>query len=372
MTFHLCEQVPAELEADVLVAGGGLAGVSAAIAAARAGANTVLIERNGFLGGVATAGLCCSVFHCMATRDRQFRVKGLPLEIVDKLAVEAGPGLSWHKHKGHMIYDVEKAKLALHELCVEAGVRVLVNTPVSALWMESSALRGVIVTGENGLYAIKAGNVVDATGDSIVAELSGAPMQHRDKGMQNASKHSYVFRLGGVDVDAFVDYFRTHPDQYAQNMDVEWTLEEALKQYDENGTFLFPHGGGIQMSIVRDAIERGAFQKTLGMYDSLDAMQMHCIRSEGVAHIITGFTRINSLDAGTVTQAVLEGKRMAFFVGEFFKNHMPGFADSYVSATADDLGIRASRWIDGRCTFTREMRETAYGWSEAIGGGVIG
>ena len=99
--------IPATARADVLVAGGGLGGVAAAIAAARAGARTILVERNGYLGGVATAGMCCSVFHCLATYDRQIAVKGIPYEVVDALAVRAGAGAGGEKHKGHIIYDVE-------------------------------------------------------------------------------------------------------------------------------------------------------------------------------------------------------------------------------------------------------------------------
>ena len=103
-------------EYDVIVAGGGLAGVSAAVASARAGARTLLLERNGFPGGVATAGMCCSVFNCYYTAGHELVVKGNSLEFVDRLAQAHGPGSHWHRHKGHIIYDVETAKMVLTDL----------------------------------------------------------------------------------------------------------------------------------------------------------------------------------------------------------------------------------------------------------------
>jgi hypothetical protein len=71
-------------------------------------------------------------------------------------------------------------------------------------------------------------------------------------------------------------------------MDVEWTLEEALAQYDENGTFLFPHGGGMQLDLVKQGVASGSFPRSVGCHDTIDAMQMHALREQGVVHIITG------------------------------------------------------------------------------------
>ena len=115
-------ETPVRDEVDVLVVGGGLGGVSAAVAAARAGARTLLVERNGFPGGVATAGLCCSVHNRFYTPSHELIVKGNALEFVDALAEAGGPSSHWHDHKGHIIYDVERGKLVLIELLERAGV----------------------------------------------------------------------------------------------------------------------------------------------------------------------------------------------------------------------------------------------------------
>ncbi|MDH7571783.1 MAG: FAD-dependent oxidoreductase, partial [Armatimonadota bacterium] len=201
---------PVRDEVDVLVAGGGLGGVSAAVAAARAGARTLLVERNGFVGGVATAGMCCSVHNCFYTPSHELVVRGNALEFVDALARAEGPRSAWHHHKGHIIYDVERGKLVLLELLENAGVAFLCDALVVGVVMEGRVLRGVVVESKSGREAILSKVVVDATGDADVAALAGAPV--RVTGAEWRAPHSYCFRVGNVDVDRFVGYFAAHPD----------------------------------------------------------------------------------------------------------------------------------------------------------------
>jgi hypothetical protein len=367
---EICEQsraVPVRAEVDVLVAGGGLGGVSAALAAARAGARVVLIERNGFLGGVATAGMCCSVFNCYYTRDHRLVVTGNAVEIADALARAEGYGDKWHQHKGHVIYDVEQAKLVLESLLLEAGVEVLLETMVAGVVLEGDGLRGVIVESKSGREAILARVTVDATGDADVAARAGAPLHS----MASRARHSFCFRLGNVDVDRFVQYFVDHPGQYPDYMDVDWTFDEALAQYRATGTLLFPHGGAMQMDIFQQARSAGEYPTTIGVHDTLDACQMHALRSKGVVHVITGFVRLEDLDIGKISTSILDGRRMAFAVADFYRRRMPGFERSVVVATADDLGIRASRWLDGDFVFTREMKNNPNKSPDAIARGVV-
>ena len=366
-TVALERRIPITGDADVLVAGGGLGGVAAALAAARAGARVILTEANGFLGGVATAGMCCSVFNCLFTRQRELKVAGIPLEIVDALAVEAGgPGMSWREHKGHVIYDVERAKLLLDTLLRQAGVEVRLNSPVIDALGEDGRVTALVVGGKNGQEAITCRVLVDATGDCDAAALAGAPCVQKP-----TLKATYVFRLGNVDVDRFVEHLRTHPEEYPNGVDIEWTLEEALTQYAANGTFLFPHHGGMQLSGLSRAIENGDYAKTYGKYTILDATQMHLIRDTGVCHVITGYVPNDDLGAVSLSDSIYEGKQIAFYFADCMNKYMPGFERAFVSATADDLGIRGSRSIVGESTFTREMKASAHRCADAVGIGVI-
>ena len=360
------KSVPTIATADVVVVGGGLGGISAALGAVRAGAKVILLEENGFLGGVATAGMCCSVFNCMFSRDRRLMIGGNPIEIVDALAVGAGLGNSWKDHKGHIIYDVEKAKLILAELLEKVGVHIRINTPLCDVLKNENRITHAIVCGRNGLEAIACKVLVDATGDCRAAALAGAELK-------NAESHrsSYVFRLGNVDVDRFVQYLCDNPDEYPGRMDIDWSLNEAVAQYKENGTFLFPHGGGMQMKVIKTAIENGDLPLTLGSYDTLNAMQMHMIRDKEVCHVITGYVNTPKPDEHNMTKVITDGKRIAFVFTEMMRKYMPGFENAFVSQTADDLGIRGSRCIVGEKTFTKAMKESAHRCSDAIGVGVV-
>jgi hypothetical protein len=174
-----------------------------------------------------------------------------------------------------------------------------------------------------------------------------------------------------VDVDRFVQYFVDHPSQYPEYMDVDWTFEEALAQYRDTGTFLFPHGGAMQMDVFKEARERGTYPERVGVHDTLDACQMHALRDKGVVHLVTGFVQFQDLDIGKISRSVIDGRRMAKVVTDFFQGHVPGFERAFVIATADDLGIRASRWLDGDLQFTRAMKENETRFGDAVGRGVV-
>ena len=228
---------------------------------------------------------------------------------------------------------------------------------------------GILIESKSGREAVLAGCVVDATGDADIAHLAGAPTRHiRELGW---AKHSYCFRVGNVDVDRFVQYFVDHPGQYPEYMDVDWTFEEALRQYRETGTLLFPHGGGVQVDLIKEGLASGEYCRQIGVHDSTAALQMHAIRGLGVVHMITGFCELPDLDVADITRAMTDGKRMAFHVTDYFRKRVPGFEKAFVVSLADDLGIRASRWIEGELDFTAEMkrRETRFG--DAIARGVV-
>ncbi|MCF7853969.1 MAG: FAD-dependent oxidoreductase [Candidatus Pacebacteria bacterium] len=357
-------ETPVRGEYDVIVCGGGLGGVAAATAAARTGAKTLLIERNSFLGGVATAGMCCSIFNCYYTggQSRRLATGGIAVEVADAMADATGYGRKWHNHKGHIIYDIERGKLVLQELVEQAGAELLLQAWTSGAIVEDGGVRGVIVESKSGREAIRAKVVVDATGDADVAMFAGASLHTQEKGL-----HSLCFRLGNVDVDAFVNYFRQNPNQFPDYMDVDWTLNEALAQYDECGTFLFPHGGGMQMDAFKQAKASGELPETIGIQDTTDACQMHALRQTGIVHVITGFTHFNGLNAGTITRSIADGRRMAFAVTDVYRRHIPGFANAFIAGTAANLGVRTSRYLDGDFVFTADMMTSGARQPDAVG-----
>ena len=354
--------IPVREAVDVIVAGGGLGGTAAALASARAGARTLLVERNSFLGGVATAGMCCSIFNCFYTRNRKLGTTGIAVEVADALAKATGYGRRWHRHKGHIIYDIEQAKLVLQHLLKQSGARSMLQAVIAGVVIEGDTLRGVIVETKSGREAILAKVVVDATGDADIAAHCAAPVL-----TNQSSKHSLCFRLGNVDVDAFVDYFRDHPDQYPEYMDVEWTLQEALAQYDDCGTLLFPHGGGMQMELLKRARANGDLPDQIGSHNTLDACQMHALRHTGIVHVVTGFTVFDGLDVALINEGITSGRQMTFAVARVLREYIPGFADAFVVGTAANLGVRTSRWIAGDLVMTRAMAQPGVRFEDAVG-----
>lgn len=357
-------ETPVLAEYDVVVCGGGLGGVAASIASARAGARTLLIERNSFLGGVATAGMCCSVFNTYYTGSEPPRLgtRGIALEVADALAEASGYGRRWHAHKGHIIYDIERAKLVLQELVASAGAELLLQTWTAGALLEGSAVRGVFIETKAGRRAILARVVVDATGDADIAASAGAPLRLSENGL-----HSLCFRFGSVDVDAFVDYFRRNPGEFPEFMDVDWTLAQALAQYDDCGTFLFPHGGGMQMQAFQRARASGDLPASVGTQDTTDACQMHALRSTGMVHVITGFTRFDGLDAQRITRSLLDGRRMAYALEAVYRKYIPGFGGAFIAGTAANLGVRVSRCLDGDFTLTAAMTRSGCRQPDAVG-----
>lgn len=204
--------VPVAREADVVVVGGGPAGLCAAIAAARNGSKTVLVEQFGYLGGTATASLmaCINGFRNQVEPDATQTVRGIAEEIVLLLKKIDGLGKSPYAQKeyatepGQLSYsyaiDLEKFKFVSLKLCVEAGVDVLLHTYYCDSIVDGNELQGVIVENKSGRQALLGQVTVDATGDADVAARAGAPYWQTvsDEAPRLADALMYAIEFGGM------------------------------------------------------------------------------------------------------------------------------------------------------------------------------
>jgi len=180
--MKIYKDIEVKYNADVLIIGGGPAGVCAAISAARFGASTVLVEEGGFCGGMATRGLVGPFMTCYDAEGKEMIIRGLFEEIVDRMVasgfaihpaeVMGGTAFtSWIKvgHDHVTPFEAEGLKLILDEMLMEAGVKVLYHTTFLQPIMDEKKITGAVVASKSGIQGISAKMVIDATGDGDVA-----------------------------------------------------------------------------------------------------------------------------------------------------------------------------------------------------------
>ena len=199
--------LPIIRDVDVIVVGGGPAGITAAIASARKSARTVLIEQFGYLGGTATASLmaCINGFRNQVEPDSTQTVRGIAEEIILGLKELGGLGKSPYPQKpypslpGQLEYsyaiDTEKLKFLTLKLCVEAGVDVMLHAYFADSIVEGNELRGVIVENKSGRQALIAKVVVDATGDADVSARAGVPFWQTRKDEAPRLNDGLMYRI---------------------------------------------------------------------------------------------------------------------------------------------------------------------------------
>jgi len=292
-------QIPVAGEYDVIVAGGGPAGIGAAYASAAAGAKTLLVEQMNFLGGMWTGGLVNPIF------DFQNK-SGLLKKIVDELKKRNVWGGMWD-----MCFQIEEMKCLLDEYMEEAGVHVLCGTVFSKPIMEDNTIKGIIVENKNGRSAFLGKMIIDCTGDADVASRAGVTCHKGREEDDMVQAMTLMFLLGNVRYDQ-------------QSCDDVFNL--VLKANKEHGQdFLLPY-------------ERPYIIQ-------LPASNMAVVQ-------LTHMRGFEPLDAFDLTKVNKIGREQARAVVAFLKKYVPELKDIELVQTAPLLGVRESRRIVGEYTIT--------------------
>ncbi len=326
---------PVALEADVVVAGGGPAGIAAAMASARAGARTLLVERYGFLGGAGTAAGVTNFCGLYAVRGGQpFRVvRGIASDITEALtrigaAVDPQPAMGGRTYVAP--YDTHTFKRVADELLLGAGVVLRFHTLVVGAVMEAGRICALLTESKTGRQAIAGSVFVDATGDADVAVFAGASYEKGDAGGALQSP-TLMFRLGGVD------------DATAEREGVP-RLRELMAEAETEGAYHFPR----LSAIVRPQPLAGEWR----------ANMTRITRSGGT---------VDGTDADDLTFAEMEGRRQVELYARFLRERVPGFARSHVIEIAPQVGIRETRRIVGRYVLTEDDVLGEADFADAIG-----
>lgn len=307
--------IPVTGSYDVVVCGGGPAGWIAAVAAARGGARTALIEQFGFVGGMATAGLVLPI--SVFTYNGKLVCGGIPWEFVQRM--EKAHGAQVETPLGNVAHDPEIYKLTAQRMLLEAGVELHLHCTVTGCVHENGHLTHVIFDTRSGPQAFETRYVIDASGDGAVCAMMDVPMQKADQyPMQPAS---LIFCLGGVKTEQLkVD----HHNRQGVNMHHE-ALQSALRELAK--TEDVPQFGGPWFChILHDGFTLVNATRTFAnMADHLDATAAECRLRED-----------------------------AFRLTELFRRLDPAFENCYLAYTAPTAGTRETRHIQGVHVLTGE------------------
>lgn len=324
------------LEADVVVVGGGPAGINAAIAAGRLGASTILIERYGFLGGMSTAA---SVYPWMTFHTEQGNqvIKGIAQELVERLMAQGGSPGHLRDTVGfvHTVtpYHPEIYKLVAIDMLKEAGVRLLLHSFVDAVELEDNRIQSVQVTGKSGHYQIRGKMFVDTSGDADVSYLSGAPTLQGREGDHGTQPMTMKFRMRGVDLEAVRRNMIENPDNFYRK-----TPFDELDQIPLTGV----QGFYSQWKAANVPINRDQVLFFTGPAE--DEVLVNCTRVQG----------LDGTDIEDLTKAEEEGRRQVMMMAQFLQNWVPGFAKASISSVGTQIGIRETRRINGLYSLTIE------------------
>lgn len=325
-TISYLKQIMVQEQYDVLVLGGGPAGIMAAIAAAREGANTAIVEQYGFFGGMATAGLVApiSVFRY----NDELTVGGLPWDFVQRMVDEGGAKIEYPL--GNISFNPECYKLVAQRMLKEAGVTMYLHTRLVDCSQQEGVITAAILQNKGGLFALEAKIFIDCSGDGDMAAYAGVPMQPKEEELQPASTY---FCITGVDTSNLP---RIHHSQQGINYHME-DLRDIL--LEARKTENVPEFGGPWMCYMM----------------SDDTVLVNMTRR-----------KINIFDGKAVAEAECQLREDAFQLVEVLKKHVPAFANACLIETAAQAGVRETRHMQGVHLLTGEEYLNAVHFEDAV------
>ncbi|OGB08323.1 MAG: hypothetical protein A3E79_19405 [Burkholderiales bacterium RIFCSPHIGHO2_12_FULL_61_11] len=322
-------------EYDVVVVGGGPAGMTAALAAGRAGKSVLLIERYGFLGGAGTAaGLStfCGLHANVGGEHRQV-VNGLCDDILDRLQFMNGlnpPHLSVAQRIQAQAYDISAYKIAGDQLMLEANVTLLYHAfAVGVTKKSDDEIESVIVETKSGRRAVVGNMFIDCSGDGDLAAWMNCPFEVGD-GAGNMLYPTTMFRINSVD---------------SEKAGRAWEILPKLMDEAEQRGVRFPRKKPI-LRPQRDPIEWRANMTQVSNKDG---------------------TAVSGIDAWQLTSGEIEGRKQCWDFFKFIQENLPGFEKSYIVEIAPQLGIRETRRILSRHMLSKEEILGCVDFEDTIG-----
>lgn len=339
-------------EADVVVVGGGPGGIGAAIAAARNGARTVLIERYGHLGGMATGGLV-NIIPNLSDIYGQQRLYGLNQELIERLDKRGGASyparkdwgttekevvdyyldanLGWfyvrEDHdtgKQRVLYsaviDPEILKDEFNDMVLEAGVDLLLHSWGAQVIMEGESVRGVFFESKSGRQALLGKVIIDATGDGDIFVAAGAEFDNECDNKRRTAWLALVFWVANIDFQKYDEFKANQPGKY----------KEMMQELGKQGGYPFFFKGVL------------GNQPGVAWYHAMQPQP----------------ERTDAMDVEQLTRIDVRARKRALVTYEFMKKNVPGFENCFIMLSAPQLGTQGGRRIIGEYTLTEKDMET--------------
>jgi len=303
-------KIPVIREVDVVVAGGGPAGFIAGVSAARNGVRALIIERYGFLGGMATAGLVGP----FGLRDRERPiVEGIPKEFLDRLEAAGGALRSYEGRWEGCAFDPEVFKYIADQMVEEAGGELLLHSLACNTIVEDNIIKAVIIESKSGRQAIAGKVFIDATGDGDIAFFSGVPFEKGRKEDNLLQPMTLMYRMGNV------------------KMDSVWNNEKILSEK------------------MKEARKKGEVPPYRVCFGSLGSTIRKGEISVNTTRLYGDGTKVEDL-----TRAEIQARKDIKKLMDFWKRHTLTYSKSHLIDTAPQIGVRETRRIIGEYMLTAE------------------
>jgi hypothetical protein len=326
-------QVPIFARTDVIIAGGGVAGIAAAVSVVRQGCKAILIDDGGILGGTVTKCLMPN----FGSSSNAF-IKGIFAEICDQLRQR---GAIIENEGRSSPCDPEAFRSILFEVVAKEGIELLLHSQVFDVIRHNKQLRGVFITGKSGIQAVTGEVVIDATGDANVAAMAGESFAENGE----RQPMTLMFTVGNANARRFATFMRDYPDKN------EFTrqgnpMHVDVEKVDENHPMV---GAWGFFNLIKKARENG------GLELPHDNLAVSFLPLKGVAIVnATNVSHLDPLNVKDLTSAEIESRKQMLSIYRFLKNNIPGFEESYINESGSCIGIRESRRLIGEYVLTKE------------------
>jgi len=348
---------------DVIVLGGGSAGIAAAIAAARNGAHTILVDAGPNIGGEMLSGI--PIDGCLSSRG-EWVVGGISRELFaecERMGGYIGP-IDDHRSLFVVAIDPEVMKLAVVNLVHKAGVELLLYTFAENVVVDDGVVKGVMILNKNRRTLLTGKVVIDCTGDADAAVDAGAPWEIGNASTGDLQPVTMVYRMQGIDTTRLLEFVRDNPEHFglAEYADRGMTRKDAALGLYKQGlpkVFLVADG-----PLMKKAIADGEMYQS-----SMIAVTPISLQRREVS---INSTRIGNLDATQTAQlsrSMPDLLEQVWMGVKFMQKYVPGFENAVFSGIAPRIGIRETRRIVGEYVLTKDDIMQARKRSDGIGKG---